>query len=206
VPHHIKGTLNVVADTLSRMFETGESQDSLPSIVAPVLCDMPLAFEDLTSHQAQDPEITAIIQKLEAVEPITPYSMRDGLLYCDAKFDRKPKVVLPHHLIPIVFSLYHESPVGGHLGVYKTIRKIRELFILKTMDKDTKVRVKGCHPCRLSKPTHATRVGFLASDVANAPMEKIFIDYVGPFPRSKMGNLFALVAVDAFPNSRGFFQ
>jgi hypothetical protein len=36
VPHHIKGTLNVVADMLSRMFETGESQDSLPSIVAPV--------------------------------------------------------------------------------------------------------------------------------------------------------------------------
>jgi transposase InsO family protein len=29
-------------------------------------------------------------------------------------------------------------------------------------------------------------------------MEKIFIDYVGPFPRSNMGNSFALVAVDAF--------
>jgi hypothetical protein len=74
---------------LSRMFETRESQDSLPSIVAPVLYDMPLAFDDLRSHQAQDPEITAIIQKLEAGEPITPYSMRDGLLYCVAKFDRK---------------------------------------------------------------------------------------------------------------------
>jgi hypothetical protein len=198
VPDHIKSTLNVVADTLSRMFETRESQDSLPSIVAPVLYDMPLAFDDLRSHQAQDSEITAVIQKLEAGEPITPYSMRDGLLYCVAKFDRKPKVVLPHHLIPVVFRFYHESPVGGHLGVYKTIHKFRELFIWKTMDKDIKVRVKSCHPCRLSKPAQATRVGFLASDVANAPMEKIFIDYVGPFPRSKMGNSFALVAVDAF--------
>jgi hypothetical protein len=93
---------------------------------------------------------------------------------------------LPHHLIPVVFRFYHESPVGGHLGVYKTIRKIWELFIWKTMDKNIKVWVKGCHPCRLSKPAQATRVGFLASDVANAPMEKIFIDYVGPFPGSKM--------------------
>jgi hypothetical protein len=66
------------------------------------------------------------------------------------------------------------------------------------MDNGIKFRVKGRHPCRLSKPAQATRVGFLASDVANAPMEKIFIDYVGPFPRSKTGNSFALMAVDAF--------
>jgi transposase InsO family protein len=66
------------------------------------------------------------------------------------------------------------------------------------MDTDFKVHVKGCHPCRLSKLAQATRVGFLASDVANAPIEKIFIDYVGPFPRLKMGNSFALAAVDAF--------
>jgi hypothetical protein len=47
VPHHIKGTFNVVADTLSRMFVTVEPQNNLPSIVAPVL---PLAFTDLRSH------------------------------------------------------------------------------------------------------------------------------------------------------------
>jgi hypothetical protein len=124
--------------------------------------------------------------------------MRDGLLYCIAKFDRKPKVVLPQQLIPVVFRFYHESPVGGHLGVYKTIRKIREQFIWKTMDNDIKARVNGCHHCRLSKPAQSTRVGFLASEIATTPLEKIFIDNVGPFPRSRAGNSFALVAVDAF--------
>jgi hypothetical protein len=198
VPHHIKWTLNVVAHTLSRMLETVEPQNNLPSIVAPVLYDMPLAFTDIRSHQAQDPESLGIIQRLEARESITPYSMRDGLLYCTAKFDRKPKLVLPQQFIPVVFRFYHESPVGGHLGVYKTIRKIREQFIWKTMDNDIKARIKGCHLCRLSKPAQPTRIAFLASEIATTPMEKIFIDYVCPFPSSRAVNSFALVAVDAF--------
>jgi hypothetical protein len=100
---------------------------------------------------------------------------------------------MPQQLIPVVFRFYHESPVGGHLGAYKTIRKFREQFISKTMDNDIKVRVKGCHLCRLSKPAQCTRVVFLASEIAATPTKKIFIDYVGPFPSS-----FALVAVDAF--------
>jgi hypothetical protein len=123
--------------------------------------------------------------------------MRDGLLYCTAKFDRKPKVVLPQQLIPVAFRFYHESPVGRHLGVYKTIRTIREQFMWKTMDDDIKARVNGCHLCRLSKPAQSTRFGFLASEIAT-PMEKIFIDYVCPCPRSRAGNSFALVAADAF--------
>jgi hypothetical protein len=82
VPHHIKGTLNVVADTLSRMFETAEPQNNLPSVVAPLLYDMLLTFTDLKSHQIQDPESLGIIQRLEAGESINPYSVRDGLLYC----------------------------------------------------------------------------------------------------------------------------
>jgi hypothetical protein len=38
-PRHIKGTLNVVTDMLSRMFETVGPQNNLPSIVAPILYD-----------------------------------------------------------------------------------------------------------------------------------------------------------------------
>lgn len=66
------------------------------------------------------------------------------------------------------------------------------------MDRDIAVRVRACHLCALSKPAQNTKLGFLASDVASRPMEKLFIDFVGPFPRSKAGNTMLLVAVDAF--------
>jgi hypothetical protein len=38
----------------------------------------------------------------------------------------------------------------------------------------------------------------LSSDVANRTMEKLFIDFVWKFPRSKSGNAYALVCIDAF--------
>jgi transposase InsO family protein len=38
----------------------------------------------------------------------------------------------------------------------------------------------------------------LSSDVSTHPMQKLFIDFVGKFPRSKSGNTYALVYVDAF--------
>jgi len=38
----------------------------------------------------------------------------------------------------------------------------------------------------------------MPSEVAQRPMQKIFIDYVGKIPRSKAGNTALLVCVDAF--------
>ena len=56
------------------------------------------------------------------------------------------------------------------------------------MDNDMRVRVRNCRECALSKPTQNTRLGLLASEDSSRPMQKIFIDYVGRFPRSKSGN------------------
>jgi hypothetical protein len=41
-------------------------------------------------------------------------------------------------------------------------------------------------------------MGMLASDVAQRPLQKLFIDYVGRLPRTKAGNNMLLVCVDAF--------
>ena len=69
---------------------------------------------------------------------------------------------------------------------------------IRDRDRDIATRVKVCHLCGLSKTAQNTKLGFLSSDVASRPMEKLFIDYVGPFPSSKSGNSYLLVRVDAF--------
>ena len=112
------------------------------------------------------------------------------VLCCRERKGRAPKIVLPSKLVPMVFSYYHNSPVGGHKGISKTISSIRKNFIWKGMDRDIATRVKACHLCGLSKPAQNTKLGLLSSDVASRPMEKLFIDYVGPFPRSKSGNAY----------------
>jgi transposase InsO family protein len=66
------------------------------------------------------------------------------------------------------------------------------------MDKDIRARVRACNTYALSKPAQNTKLGLLASEVAQRPTQKIFIDYVGKFPRSKAGHTAILVCVDAF--------
>lgn len=63
------------------------------------------------------------------------------------------------------------------------------------MDKDIRSRVPACQTCVLCKPAQNSHWGLLASNVAQRPMQKIFIDYVGKLPRSKA----TLVCVDVFP-------
>ena len=68
VPRHIRGSDNVIADALSRMFEPADEPNK--PVIAPLVVNFPLAFADLSSHQAQDPQLSQIISKLEAGTPV----------------------------------------------------------------------------------------------------------------------------------------
>ena len=184
---------NVVADALSRMFS--QPSEAQPDQPCSVLLDFPLAFTDVLPHQLDDEELG---QNLKEGNVQAPYFLSKGVLCCKERKGRAPKIVLPSKLVPMVFSYYHNSPVGGHKGISKTISSIRRHFIWKGMDKDIATRVKACHLCGLSKPAQNTKLGLLSSDVASRPMEKLFIDYLGPFPHSKSGNSYLLVCVDVF--------
>lgn len=193
---HIRGTQNILADALSRMFHEAGTTDE-GGMVTSVLLEFPLAFSDILSHQMEDDELRDIIQRLQSGEDRTPYFLSKGALCCRAR-RQGPRLVLPSKLIPMVFAYYHDSPIGGHLGIHKTITRIRKEFIWRGMDRDIAERVRNCRLCGLSKPAQNTKYGLLSSGVADRPMQTLHIDYVGAFPRSKDGNSILLVCVDAF--------
>jgi hypothetical protein len=139
-----------------------------------------------------------IIAKLERGDNVQNYSLSRGTLYCRASKRRGLKLVVPAAAVPMVFTYFLDFPLGGHLGVTKTINKIRSQFIWKGMDQEIRSRAHACHTCALSKPAHNLKLGLLVSEVAQRPTQKIFIDYVGKLPRSKVGNSAILVCVDAF--------
>ena len=60
----------------------------------------------------------------------------------------------------MIFSYFHESPVGGHLGMSKTLVKIREHFAWKGMDQEIRRKICECGVCSMSKPAQNTRLGF----------------------------------------------
>ena len=199
VPKYIRGVDNFVADALSRMFDLSvASEETCLLSTSALLVDFPVLFQDLKAHQSQDPALLALIRRLKAGEKVGSYLLKQGLLYCIASFDKKPKIVLPSALVPMVFRYYHESVYGAHLGIFKTIQKIRATFIWHKMDADIRVRIRACEICALSKPALNTKMGLLASEVPTCPMERLYIDFIGKLPRSRSGNAYALVVVDGF--------
>lgn len=58
--------------------------------------------------------------------------------------------------------------------------------------------VRGCLECQRAKPAPNARVGLHSSAVLTRPMDRIFIDFVGPLVRSRRGNTALLVVLDGF--------
>jgi transposase InsO family protein len=193
---HIRGTQNIVADVLPRMFGTPPIKEASVSC-AVTLTEFPLAFQGLKQLQLQDPVLVDIKGKLERGVKVQNYLLSRGILYWRSSKGRRQKLVAPESAKAMIFAYFHDSPLGVHLGVAKTVSKIRDHFVWTGMDKEIRAKVRECHGS-VSKPAQNTLFGFLASEVPQRPMQKLFIDFVGKFPRSKAGNTAILVCVDEF--------
>jgi hypothetical protein len=79
---HIRGTQNIVADTLSRMFEAPLPEAPKSEICHLTLTAFPLAFQELGQLQRQDTVLGDIIAKLERDDNVQNYSFSRGTLYC----------------------------------------------------------------------------------------------------------------------------
>ena len=55
-----------------------------------------------------------------------------------------------------------------------------------------------CDLCQRAKSAQNARVELHAAEPSTHPMEKIFVDFVGPLTRTKRGSSAILVVVDAF--------
>jgi hypothetical protein len=98
--------------------------------------------------------------------------------------------------VPIlIFEDFHFCLLGGHLGIFQSIHKIRKNFVWKGMSTDN---VRHCEICGLNKPAQNYRSGLLVSEVPKRPFEKLFDDCVGKLSHSKAGNIMTLVCVDSF--------
>jgi hypothetical protein len=116
-----------VADALSRMFEVPVEDESNPAKFNVALTEIPLAFEDLKVLQSQDPELSQIIRRLKDGETMDPYSWCNGALYWRTGKRGARKLVLHVAARNMVFSYFHETELGGHLGIKKTRDTIYEI-------------------------------------------------------------------------------
>lgn len=200
---HIRGIDNQIADALSRMFDGEQPPSEEPDahdlpMVASVLSEVPQLFADLKLKQDEDPLWGPIRKRLVCEGDLPPYFLREGVLCKEVGKTGEKKICLPTELVPAIFHYYHNSVVGGHLGIYKTLEKVRAHLTWPSLYKDIRQMVNQCESCKRAKPNSSRDKGLLQSQREENPMDKIFIDYLGPLPRTQRGNRYVLVVVDAF--------
>jgi len=78
---HIRGTQNIVTDTLPRMFDAPLPEAPNPEVCYLTRIAFPLAFQELGQLQREDPVLAGIIAKLERGDNVQNYSLSRGTLY-----------------------------------------------------------------------------------------------------------------------------
>ena len=194
------------------------STEKEPIPVLPVTARAPFkvpGVDDLRRAQEQDPEIRATIDFLRSptgqeAPPTARQMLRDtgeikmhstsGLLIHSTVTNgqRLEVPILPAALRNDVLGALHTVPMAAHLGVKKTLNKVRTQYYWKGMTTDVKQFVRTCEACQRRKTVQPTTSGELQQFSATQPFEVVGVDLLGPLPSTTRGHTYIVVMVDRF--------
>lgn len=180
---HRKGKFMVVADALSR------AVDSL--VVSPI---SDAKYDELKTKVQANPK------------KFPSFKVEDELLFrrCSkgnkgvGQFAKWREFAKPSDMETIL-KRNHDDPLSAHGGFFKTADRVKRLFYWPGMDTDIREYVAKCETCKACKPSNRVQrspMGNLRE--ASRPFEIIYIDFVGPLPRSKSGHTCLFVVIDGF--------
>ncbi|MFI5419433.1 MAG: RNase H-like domain-containing protein [Nitrososphaerales archaeon] len=168
------------------------------------------SLENFRNEQLDDPKLRKIITKMgkKAADPVTGniyqdnYAIVNDILYhYDSNAVQNPwRLVIPSQARQKVFQLMHDSPEGGHFGIYKTYKEIHRRYWWPEMFQDTKRYIAGCLVCQSFRIRNSPPAGHMV--IKPAPTKSFYrvgIDYVEKRedqPLTDQGNRYALVIVD----------
>lgn len=127
--------------------------------------------------------------------------LRDNILYYRFENTRGSiswLAVIPASAKETILKQLHDGITGGHLGIKKTLLKIQQRYFWHQMRKDVESWCRNCHFCGSKKPPPKKWRAHLQQYNVGAPLERIGMDILGPFPRTSRGNKYLLVIGDYF--------
>jgi len=106
--------------------------------------------------------------------------------------------LVPRTLRKEVLDTAHNRIWSGHLGRRKTAAKIFQQYYWYGFREDTSTWVAQCDICAANKPSNKRPRAPIGDMRVGAPLDRLCIDVVGPFPVSDKGNRYILVVCDSF--------
>ena len=202
--YHTKGTDNVVADSLSQMFEGREVSEQEGGFLA-TMQRLPLVYASLEEQQKEEPLCKGMLEALMKGDPAAAkFRLHNSLLYYQPK-DAKNKQCVAPTILRLMLKYFHDSPMSRHLGIFNTWNKIGRKFYWPKMKEDIFRYVRQCDLCQRAKPAQNTKVGLHQATPTSYPLERVFIDFMEPLVRTKKRNQAIFVVVDSFSKFVAFY-
>uniref|UniRef100_A0A3P9LUG1 Gypsy retrotransposon integrase-like protein 1 n=1 Tax=Oryzias latipes TaxID=8090 RepID=A0A3P9LUG1_ORYLA len=151
---------------------------------------------DWSAVSAGDPELKTLHSQWGNLE------LHNGVLYRrwrapGAGRDRL-QLLVPTSLRDEVLHWVHGAAGAGHFRNTKTVKRLRARFYWPGCRQAAELHVHCCDLCTAHKgPTQQSRAP-LQQYLVGAPMERVGVDVLGPFPLTESGNRYVLVAMDYF--------
>lgn len=177
----------VVADALSRAVEIIDSTHSTANNV--------------------DSWYTKLKEGIEKCPKKFPqFQLKNDLIYkyCSKSVKNMGYTYLWRLVVPIgdrqnILEECHNDPLSGHGGQFKTVDRIKRKYYWPNMEYEIRQFVKCCDTCKAIKPSNKNQTALMGNHrVVSRPWESVYIDFIGPLPRSKAGFNFILMIVDGF--------
>ena len=128
--------------------------------------------------------------------------LENGVLYrrweTDDGHGTRLQLVLPRSMVSEVLSALHDAPSAGHLGVTKTLERVRERFYWYGQQHDIEDWCQQCEKCSRRKSPQQPGRAPLVSSCPGYPFERIALDIMGPLPTTESGQRYILVVGDYF--------
>lgn len=192
---HRKGRDHVVPDALSRI--PVDEISAIDQVEPEIELNSP-CFEDsdyiALRHKIQDnpskyPDIKIIDQ---FVYIRTEHFTGDSVQECNAW-----KLWVPEKMRHSLIFRFHNSPVASHGGIVKTLDLIRRNFYWPGMVTDVREYIRSCETCKTSKhPNFILKPEMGKPTQTIRPFQRLYIDILGPYPRSKNGYIGVLIVLD----------
>ncbi|GBG60264.1 hypothetical protein CBR_g4217 [Chara braunii] len=145
-PKHILGLSNRAADALSR-------RSDLCAVTHHAFSFDEALHQHFVRAYKYDPEYATLYEQLSSDHPsASHYRIVDGYLLLHSR--GKDLLCVPHdrRLRTHLLGEYHDSRLAGHLGVNRTIARLRQRFRWPDLITDVTRYCDSCEVCRRSKP------------------------------------------------------
>ena len=129
---------------------------------------------------------------------LSSLEIQNGLICRKVAGNETFQIIVPLSERRHILKECHDKRIAGHLGISKTIARIRSRFYWPGLNKDVRRYINGCDVCARRKPSFTSQKAPMQVVQNGFPMDRLATDIMGELPLTESGNRYILVVSDYF--------